>query len=97
MTQAVFFMGLVPVSLLLVFGLVFVSGRLSAGRRRLLEQALLWGALAVLSGVWAWQSYVLVRLGTPLVVVVGHLALGAVVMFGIVRSIRKRRSSGTQA
>lgn len=95
MTQAIVFMALVPVSLLLVFGLVFVSGRLSVGRRRQVELVLLCGALAVLAGMWVWQSYLLVQLNRPVLFVIGYAAIEVMVCVGMLGAIRKRRRGGT--
>ena len=61
MTTAVIFTALIPISLLLVVGLILLSGAMSVARRRLMERTIIFVLFPAAALLWAWrgvQAYV---------------------------------------
>jgi hypothetical protein len=83
MTQAVLFTALIPISLMMVFGMIWLGGSLSAARRRLIERAviliafpgaaLLWAVRGV--NAWAEQDWIWVAASLGLVVLMAVSAV----------------------
>jgi hypothetical protein len=95
MIQPAIFTTALALAFAAVLALVLFSGRLSAGRRRQLELAMVWLILPLLTGLWAWQTYLAVKLGSGLLIA-GQLVIGALVAIQIFRAVRKHRSARTQ-
>ena len=56
---------------------------------------MVWLILPLLTGLWAWQTYLAAKLGSGLLIV-GQLVIGALVAIQIFRAVRKHRSARTQ-
>jgi hypothetical protein len=56
MTTAVIFTALIPISLMLVVGLILLSGAMSAARRRSIERAIIFVLFPAAALLWAWRG-----------------------------------------